>query len=176
MYKYKHTHTDREGKQMQAIATIENTSIIEAAGVTSNMLNNWIAYLDATPKTVETYTRAIRQFYYFLQAHNISRPTREDIVAYKEELQADKKPTTVQAYIMACKQFFKWTAQEGIYPNIADNVKGAKLTAGFKKDYLTSKQAGKLLQSIDRKSLKGKRDYAILSLTQTCLMAEYKPR
>lgn len=152
---------------MQALATIENTNIIEAAGVTSSTLNKWISYLDATPKTVETYTRAIRQFYYFLQAHNISRPTREDIVAYKEELQATKKPTTVQAYIMACKQFFKWTAQEGIYPNIADNVKGAKLTAGFKKDYLTSKQAAKLLQNIDRQSLKGKRDYAILSLMIT---------
>ncbi len=165
-YTHKYVYTQR-GQEMQAISVVNSTNIVEAAGVTSSMLDKWIAYLDATPKTVETYTRAIRQFYFFLQANSIDRPTREDIIAYKEHLQADKKPTTVQAYIMACKQFFKWTAQEGIYPNIADNVKGAKLTAGFKKDYLTSKQAGKLLQSIDRQTLKGKRDYAILSLMMT---------
>ena len=174
-HKYKHKHTYKHeymykymgrGDNMQALSVVDNNAI-QAAGVTSNTLNNWISYLDATPKTVETYTRAIRQFYYFLQDNNISRPTREDILRYKEELQATKKPTTVQAYIMAVKQFFKWTAQEGLYPNIADNIKGAKLTAGFKKDYLTSKQATKLLKNIDRQSLKGKRDYAILSLMIT---------
>lgn len=152
---------------MQGLTVANNVNTLPAAGVTSNTLNDWIRYLDATPKTVETYTRAIRQFYYFLQDNNISRPTREDILRYKEQLQATKKPATVQAYIMAVKQLFKWTAQEGIYPNIADNVKGAKLTAGFKKDYLTSKQATKLLKSIDRSTLKGKRDYAILSLMMT---------
>ena len=65
------------------------------------------------------------------------------------------------------KQFFRWTEQEGLYPNVASNVKGAKIDAGFKKDYLTSSQVGKLLQTIDRDTLKGKRDYALLALMVT---------
>ena len=67
-YTHKHVYTQR-GQEMQAIAVINSTDIVEAAGVTSSMLDKWIAYLDATPKTVETYTRAIRQFYFFLQAN-----------------------------------------------------------------------------------------------------------
>lgn len=46
-------------------------------------------------------------------------------------------------------------------------MKGVKLDTGFKKDCLTSKQVGKLLNAIDRTTVKGLRDYAILSLMVT---------
>ena len=36
-----------------------------------------------------------------------------------------------------------------------------------KKDYLTSKQAAAVLENIDRSTLKGKRDYAMLALMLT---------
>lgn len=163
---YVYVYVCREGIIMQEII------ISEAAGVVDPVMNtglfeSWIAYLDTKPKTVETYTRAIKQFVLFLQANNITHPTREDIIAYREYLKQDKKPATVQAYLMAVKQFFKWTNTQGLYPNIADNVKGVKLDKGFKKDYLTSKQAGKLLNTIDKTTLKGLRDYAIISLMLT---------
>ena len=123
--------------------------------------------IDASPKTIDTYSKAIKQFFIYLQDNGISQPQREDIVAYREYLKEDHKPTTVQSYLAAVKLFFKWTEQEGFYQNIADRVKGAKIDSGFKKDYLTSKQVGKLLQTIDRTTLKGKRDYAMLSVMVT---------
>ena len=149
---------------MNDIITATQQNIIPAAGFSTDLFNRWIAYIDATPKTVQTYTRAVKQFVYYLQDNNISNPARETIIAYKDKLALDHKATTINAYLMALKQFFKWTAQEGIYPNIADNIKGAKLDKGFKKDYLTTKQTGKLLSTVDTTSLKGKRDYAILAL------------
>ena len=54
-----------------------------------------------------------------------------------------------------------------IYPNIAQYVKGGKIGKNFKKDYLTSKQAKKVLESIDRTSIEGKRNYAMLALMLT---------
>ena len=141
--------------------------LVEQGGFSSDLFESWISFIDAKPKTVETYTRAIKQFIYYLQDNSIKNPTRADILAYRDSLQADHKPTTVQSYLMAVKQFFKWTAQEGLYPNIADNIKSAKLDKGFKKDYLTSKQVKKLLGTIDQSTLKGLRDYAILSLMVT---------
>lgn len=134
---------------------------------TAELFSRWIQFLDAKPKTVETYTRNIRQFMYYLQDNGITRPSRSDVIAFRESMKAGHKASTVQSYLMAVKQFFRWTEQEGLYPNVADHIKGARIDSGFKKDYLTSKQVGKLLNTIDRSSIKGLRDYAILSLMVT---------
>lgn len=135
--------------------------------INTELFTRWIRFIDAKPKTVQTYTRAIRQFVSYLSKNGISNPTRADIIAYRDSLVAEHKPTTVNSYLMAVKQFFKWTATENSYPNITVNIKGVKLDIGFKKDYLTSKQVGKLLNTIDRTTIKGLRDYAILSLMVT---------
>ena len=133
----------------------------------AELFNKWLNFIDAKPKTIETYSRNIKPFINYLADNGIKNPAREDIINYRESLKENHKPNTVQGYIMAVKQFFRWTEQEHLYPNIADHVKGAKIDAGFKKDYLTSKQVGKLLSSIDRSTEKGLRDYAILSLMVT---------
>jgi len=103
----------------------------------------------------------------YLSENGIRQPQREDIVAYRDFLKKDHKPTTVQSYLAAVKLFFQWTEREGLYPNVADRVKGAKLDTEHKKDYLTTKQVARLLGAIDRSTLKGLRDYAMLSLMVT---------
>lgn len=135
--------------------------------ISEEVFNSWTSFIDASPRTVETYSKAIKQFFIYLQDKGIKKPQREDIVAYREYLSKDHKPTTVQSYLAAVKLFFQWTEQEKIYPNIAQRVKGAKLDTEHKKDYLTKKQVSKLLKAIDRSTLKGKRDYAMLSLMVT---------
>ncbi len=150
---------------MQEITITESGA--RSGKISENLPPRWIAIIDAKPKTVETYTRAIRQFMLYLSEHGIDQPHREDILAYRDALRAEHRATTVQSYIAAVKQFFRWTEQEHLYPNIADHIKGARIDSGFKKDYLTSKQVGKLLQAIDRSTLKGLRNYAILALMVT---------
>lgn len=132
-----------------------------------SLYSKWISFIDATPKTIETYSRALKQFGKYCSSRNISQPTREDIISYRDDLKQDHKPTTVQSYMAAVKLFFSWTAQAGLYPNVAEHIKGAKLDAGHKKDYLTSKQTLALLDGIDRKTVKGLRDYAILAIMVT---------
>ena len=129
---------------------------------------SWLAFIDATPKTIQTYTRAVRQFMRYLSDNGIKAPQKADLIAYKAYLmQAGRKPSTITAYIMAIKQFFKWTEEEGLYPNIAKNVKGAKLTTDHKKDALNKAQVKRLMQSINTDTIQGKRDYAILMLMLT---------
>lgn len=152
---------------MNEITVIGNNAIVEQRELNADMFTRWTSYIDASPKTVETYSKAIKQFLLYLSENGINKPTREDIVAYRDNLKQEHKPTTVQSYLAAVKLFFQWTAQEGIYPNVADRVKGAKLDTEHKKDYLTSKQTAKLLNAIDRSTLKGLRDYAMLSLMVT---------
>ena len=129
---------------------------------------NWLAFIDAAPKTVDTYTRAVKQFLAYLKDNRITQPTKEDLINYKTQLAStNHKPATITAYIMAIKQFFKWLEEKGFYPDIAKNVKGARISTEHKKDALTAKQARKLLQSIDTSTVKGLRDYAIILLTIT---------
>ena len=131
------------------------------------LFDRWLNYLDARPKTIQTYSRAIRQFLLWLIAEDNRRPQREDILRYRDELLKKHKATTAQSYLAAVKQFFKWTGLQGIYPDICVHIKGVQIDAGFKRDHLTAHQCSKLMKSIDRKNPRGLRDYAILAVMLT---------
>lgn len=153
---------------MNSIQLTSNQITASSLTVPAELLNNFINYLDATPKTIETYKKDLRQFFKFLADKGINRPNREDIISFRDDLKSTgHKPTTVQNYITAVKLFFKWTAQENLYPNVAEHIKGAKLDRNHKKDYLTSSQVKEVLTSIERETLQGVRDYAILTLMVT---------
>lgn len=151
---------------MKDLALRPATSL-QAQTLREEFYKSFLDYLDASPKTIETYSKAIKQFFKYLGELGISQPTREDILAYREALKADHKPSTVQNYIIALRLFFQWLELEGLYPDIAKHIKGAKLAREHKKDYLTSSQVKNILKKIDRKTEQGRRDFAIFSLMIT---------
>ena len=140
---------------------------LQSQTITEDLYRSFLSYLDASPKTVETYSKALRQLFRYLGEQGIAQPTRENIVAFREALRADHKPSTIQTYIIAIRLFFQWTAQEGLYPDVAQHIKGAKLTKEHKKDYLTSSQVKAILKKIDRSDAQGRRDFAIFALMVT---------
>jgi integrase/recombinase XerC len=153
---------------MSALVVSEVQSQSIAASLQPDLLGRFIAYLDSSQKTVETYSRALKQLFMYFSVNGISNPQRADIIAFRDDLKASgHKPSTIQNYITAARLFFQWAEQERLYPNIADHVKGAKLDRAHKKDYLTSRQVKDVLSTVDRSSLKGCRDYAILALMVT---------
>ena len=135
--------------------------------ITSDLFNSFISYIDASKKTIETYTRALRQFAKYLFKNEIKHPVRQDILNYRDELKETRKPSTVQNYITTVRLFFQWTAQEGLYPNIADHIKGAKLDRQHKKDYLTSTQVKNILNNMELETIEDKRNYAMFLLMIT---------
>lgn len=148
---------------MNALTVAQSGTLLERQEIGAELFARWIAYIgDKKAKTVETYTRAVKPFLRYLSERGISQPQRADIVAYQEYLRADHKPTTVHAYMIACKLFFAWTAQEGLYPNVAERVTAETPDQAHKRDYLSLEEAQYLLNGIDRSTVKGKRDYAIL--------------
>lgn len=148
---------------MNTLTTHTNTSLL-----TPNLLKNYIEYIDATPKTIETYSKALKQFYSYTERNDIKQPTRQDVINFREYLEKNHKASTVNTYIIAIRQFFKWTEQNGIYANIADHVKGKKISREPKKDYLSPSQLKQIIDSIDKTTLNGKRDYALITLMVTC--------
>ena len=153
---------------MNGIITREIENIQAAGGIDWKETEaRFAAYIDASPKTVQTYTRAVRQFINYLYDKGITRPKREDIIAYKEELNENYKANTVHGYIVAVRLFFQWLEVEGLYPNIAKHIKGAKLDKSHKKSHLTSTQVKAIMGEMDRSTPQGRRDYAIFALMVT---------
>lgn len=154
---------------METLAQKAPSTELSAGNELSGLYERFVSYVDASPKTVATYRQALRQLFVYFGLHGIKRPQRDDLLAFKADLQATgHKPSTVQLYITAARLFFSWAAQEGHYMNIADHVKGGKLSREHKKDYLTSGQVKSILRhtAADR-TLAGLRDYAILLLMVT---------
>lgn len=152
---------------MNELATINNKDLV-LKSFNEDLYSRYIAFIDAKPKTIETYKKALKQFFKYRQQYGITNPTREDVIAYREHLKETCKPSTVQNYIIALRQFFKWTESEGLYKNVAQNVKGQDISKEHKKDYLTGAQVKAIMGDIQQQdSLTAKRDYAIFALMIT---------
>ncbi len=131
------------------------------------LAQRWIQYLDVSPKTAEVYAGAIHGFLRWLKERGIVSPGRADVLAYRDWLKQEHAPATVSLYMTAVRLLFSWAEQEGIAADVARRVKGSRIDRGHKRDSLTSAQASRLLESVDRSSLQGLRDYAVLALMLT---------
>ncbi len=148
--------------QAIAINQMNNVSNI------SSLQYQFIAYVDASPKTIDTYKKALKRFFRWLDEQFIKLPLREDIIKYRDMLKSLYKPTTVQTYIVAVRRFFQWTELEGLYKDIAKNIKGAKLGRDHKKDALTTSQMKDILNTVKKNNtLQSLRDYAIIATAVT---------
>ena len=144
----------------------------------ADMFSRFIEYTDREETTMKGYITCLRQFMYWLQSNHVSRPERRDILAYKEYLNGATfgrsgtetlKASTKQQYLRAVKHFFKWTAAEGIYPNIADNIHGAKVRHDIhKKDALDREAVKVIADAIETDTEAGKRLYAMYLLCISC--------
>lgn len=151
---------------MNAIINQQNGGAVSLA---PSLFDSFIAYLDASQKSIETYTAVIRQFGAWVQQNGITAPTREDLIKWRDGMKAaGKSASTIQLYITVARLFFRWTAERGIYPNIADHLKGAKVSRDHKKDDLTGEQARDVLSTAENLTGDGtegtRRDYALIAL------------
>lgn len=136
----------------------------------------YIAFLDRSEKTAESYTKDLRQFYAWLKYRGIEAPARQDIILYRDFLQSEHeaiafdpvtgwrrrtdrsgrpitltcKANTVAQYLRTVQAFFSWTAQSGIYPNIAAGIHGPKIRHDtHRKEALTPGDVLKIERSIE---------------------------
>lgn len=130
-----------------------------------DLQQRFLQYMDNSPKTMQTYEIALRQFFKYLKEKNIKIATRENIIDYKNELKETLKPTTVNGYLIAIKSFFKWLEYESLYKNITENIKTLKFERRHLKRGLTVDEVSLLLKKcIDI------REKLLLTLTLTCAL------
>lgn len=134
---------------------------------------------DRKETTIEGYKVALRHFFSWMKSNGIREPQRADIVAYKNALRTETSektggtlaPGTQARYLRAVKLFFKWASAEGLYSNIADNVRAPRIRQdNTHRDALQEEDVRRILDSIDRSTVTGKRDYAMILLSVTCAL------
>ena len=148
----------------------DNTNIEKYKGILNDTLvAQWLKFADVSEKSVKTYNKAIHRFFVYLNENSITLPTADDVYNWRDSLRAENKSaSTVNLYLTSCKLFFKFLAQRNIYQNIAEHVKGCKLTNEHKREALTAQQGKNVLKSFDTSTLAGLRDKAMTALMMTC--------
>ena len=145
-----------------------NTAIIMTLDNREAIINNFLNFLDVSINTADAYRKALRQLFNYFHNYGVDNPNRDNILAFKKEMESKgRKPSTIALYLAAARRFFSWTEQTGIYPNICVGVKAPKLEQGHKKDYFAASQIKTVLSGIDRSNLEGLRNYAIMALMTT---------
>ena len=143
--------------------------IVKSNIIAAETLNRFTSYLDVAPLTVRSYISGLKMFNQYLSANGVKNPTRDNVIAFKKELEGKgRKPATIALYLSSLKRFFSWTESEGIYQNIAAGVKAPKQARDHKKDYFAGTQVKSILSGIDRTSIEGLRNYAMIGLITTC--------
>lgn len=153
---------------MYDITTLNHNSL-QVLSFNESLFESFINYTDVKETTIKGYTVCIRQFINWMREQGIRNPQREDVKAYKAFLDTQNFTAGTKAqYLRAVKHFFKWTASENLYPNVADNIKGAKVKQdNTRKNAFSEDDIKTILASIDRTTEAGKRDYAMILLSVT---------
>ena len=164
---------------MQAIAVTTGTSLTAPQrDLTPDLFTRFVNWIDRSSKTARTYICNLRQFVAWLHYSAITRPEREDILSYRQYLSSEHeaiqlcgdtwqyrtdsngnrikilcKPNTVTQYLRSVCAFFKWTASEGLYPDIASNIHAPKVKHDtHRKEALTAQEVYQIETSITSKA------------------------
>lgn len=131
----------------------------------ADVMDAYLAELDASDKTRATYRRALRQYAAWLDAEGLAldRTTRADVMSYKRHLQDAKSAATVNAYLVAVRSLYAWLNGRTGYPNVAEGVRGVKAGRQSSKDALTVAQARDLMDA-PAEGERGLRDRAMVVL------------
>lgn len=131
----------------------------------SKLMEKYLNYIDVSDNTTKTYNVGLAQFNEYLKQNNIVEPTREDIIDFREYIKIDHKPNTVNAYMIAIRNFYSWLEYEGITKDVARKIKGIKLERIHLKRGLSKEEIVQVLNVC-----KDNRERLMIKLMVTCAL------
>ena len=141
------------------------SEIVQCNSEFNNMLDRFVQYVDVSQSSIHSYIKGIKSFLRYISERGIKTPTRETVIEYKKCLSESKSASTIALYLSSLRRFFSWCASENMYSDITSGVKSPRIDSGHKKDAFSATQLKQIISRIERKTLKGKRDFAIFCLT-----------
>ncbi len=126
----------------------------------------FLASQDIAATSLTTYKHVLFQFALWCKQKKITTPTRMTILEYKASLDGKRLSAfTKSLYIVLVRRFFSWTHENNLYPDVAHGIKTARTKQkSHHKDSLSIVDIRAVLSVINRTTLQGKRDYALINL------------
>jgi len=129
------------------------------------LMDSFLAAQNIKAVSKVAYQNGLKRFLAWLEGNQITQPDREAILKFKTYLQeSGLSAGTVNSYLVAVKQLFAYLEGCRKYPNVAMGVKGVKQPRGYLRESPTVSQVKAMLEGIDRSTLRGKRDFALINL------------
>jgi site-specific recombinase XerD len=133
----------------------------------NQLIEEFLADHQGKPGTIKKYRVNLAIFIKWLTTNEIDHHsvTFANIICYISWLKkTGRSEATVVSYAVCIRQFFSYLDDVGLYPNVAKKLKASVKDQIFKKKPLRPSQVTDLLCSINRNSMIGKRDYAMINL------------
>ena len=127
-----------------------------------NYQEDFLRFVDVSQRTIESYSSGIKQFIKYLDENNITHPTREDIISFRDSKKETNSVATANAYLSSLKAFFGYLEYNGIYKDITQNVKNLRDTNLHKRKFFSSDTCKSLLENC-----KNEREKIMFVLTLT---------
>lgn len=132
--------------------------------IEDDIIKRWFESLDVLEDTKETYLAHLIDYSKWLKENGIIKATKGDVLKYKAYLICKYSSATVCLKISSLKSFYSFLESENISTDITKSIRSPKIAKGFKRDIFTLEQIKTILGSIDRTTLIGSRDYALINL------------
>lgn len=126
-------------------------------------------------ETRGTYQRALRDFLKWFPIDKRFLFRVRDVERYKRYLVERKglQNVSVATYMTALRRFCQYLIDiKLLEANPAASVVGGRRPAGHSRTFLSYDEIGALLSAVDRSTLQGERDYAIILLMLDCALSE----
>lgn len=143
------------------------------------LFTEFVAWIDRGERTTRAYMTNLKQFAAWMKYASVTRPQRADVISYRDYLTVEHdaikldpealngwsyrldatgaplrvvcKPNTVAQYMRSVCQFFRWTAANGLYPDIAANIHAPKISHdNHRKEALEAHDVLEIERSITR--------------------------
>lgn len=129
------------------------------------LIEKYLDFVDVCDNSIKTYNVGLIQFNEYLKNNDIKEPTREDVIDFREYLKINHKPNTVNAYLIAIRNFYSWLEYENITKDITKKIKGIKLERIHLKRGLSKEEIKKILDVC-----KDVREELLIKLMITCAL------
>ena len=131
----------------------------------SSLIEAFLASQDIRPISKEIYRKGLERFIAWTKSNQITQPDRTSILQFKTFLiEYGLSANSVNSYLVAVKRFFAYLQGERLYPDVAKGIKGSTPPKGHLRESPTVNQVKDMLAGLDRSTLQGKRNFAMINL------------
>ena len=112
------------------------------------LIQKYLEYIDVSQNSSKEYNVGLKMFFTYCSNNNINNITRQDIINFREYLkEQNKSANTINLYLVAIKNFFKWLDYEGLYKDISQNIKSLPVESTHIRQAISQEQIKQLLDN-----------------------------